>query len=87
MKHSKRADGIEYTADVIFTLQLKLLSDSNKQPTNDEIREAKKKIPREVQLVCLKNRNGKSNFAINFDFNPVFNAFREQPENMQEGLR
>lgn len=79
----KESGGIEYTADVLFTMQLKILADE-KQHTNDEIREAKKKIPREVQLVCLKNRNGKSNFVINFDFNPVFNAFREQPENMQE---
>lgn len=79
----KESGGIEYTADVLFALQLKLLSDSNKQPTNDEIREAKKKIPREVQLVCLKNRNGKGNFSIDFDFNPGFNAFKEKPETMQ----
>ena len=74
---------IEYTADVLLTMQLKILSENN-TPTNEEIREAKKKIPREVQLVCLKNRNGKSNFTINFDFNPVFNAFKEQPRTMQE---
>lgn len=83
----KESGGIEYTADVLFTLQLKILSDTSKTPTNDEIRQAKKEIPRQVQLVCLKNRNGKSSFSINFDFNPVFNAFREQPENMQEDLK
>lgn len=79
----KESGAIEYTADVLLTMQLKILADE-KQHTPDEIREAKKKIPREVQLVCLKNRNGKSNFVINYDFNPVFNAFREQPRNMQE---
>lgn len=74
----KESGGIEYTADVLLSLQLKLLADG-KQYTNEEIQDAKKKIPREVQLVCLKNRNGKSNFRVNFDFNPVFNAFKEQP--------
>lgn len=64
-------------------MQLKILSD-DKQPSPNEIREAKKKIPREVQLICLKNRNGKSNFTINYDFNPVFNSFKEQPKGLQE---
>jgi replicative DNA helicase len=79
----KESGGIEYTADVLLTMQLKILSDE-KTHTNDEIREAKKKLPREVQLVCLKNRNGKSNFTINYDFNPVFNSFKEQPKGLQE---
>ena len=74
----KESGGIEYTADVLLTLQLKLIADG-KQYTNEEIQEAKKKTPREVQLVCLKNRNGKANFRVNLDFNPVFNAFKEQP--------
>lgn len=79
----KESGGIEYTADVLLTMQLKLLSEKD-VVTNEAVREAKKKIPREVQLVCLKNRNGKSNFVINYDFNPVFNNFKEQPENMQD---
>ena len=69
-------DGIEYTADVLFTMQLSILSEKEKI-TNEEIREAKKEIPRKVQLVCLKNRNGKSNFSINYEFNPCFNHFKE----------
>lgn len=82
----KESGGIEYTADVLITLQLKILSDTTNQHTNEEMREAKKQIPREVQLVCLKNRNGKSSFNINFDFNPVFNVFKEQNNSMQGGI-
>ncbi len=69
-------DGIEYTADVLFTMQLSILSEKE-NITREEIREAKKEIPRKVQLVCLKNRNGKSNFSINYEFNPCFNHFKE----------
>lgn len=79
----KESGGIEYTADVLLAMQLKILTQKD-IVTNEDIRQAKKQIPREVQLVCLKNRNGRSSFSINFDFNPVFNCFKEQPENMQE---
>lgn len=81
----KESGGIEYTADVLITMQLKLLSDKE-NPTREEIREAKKAIPRQVQLVCLKNRSGKSSFCIEYEFNPVFNAFKEIPKEYQDEM-
>ena len=82
----KESGGIEYTADVLLTLQLKILSSKKENLSNEDIINAKKEIPRQIQLICLKNRNGKSSFSINFDFNPVFNVFKEQPYNMQDNI-
>ena len=79
----KESGGIEYTADVLLTMQLKILSE-NDVITNEQIREAKRQVPREIQLICLKNRNGKSNFSINFNFNPIYNSFSEQPLEQQD---
>ncbi len=72
----KESGAIEYTADVIFSMQLGLMAEKE-TPKREEIRKAKKEIPRKVQLICLKNRNGKSNFAIDFLFNPCYNYFEE----------
>lgn len=46
----------------------------------------KRKIPREIRLTCLKNRSGKSNFAIDFEFNPCFNFFEEIERSKQTKL-
>lgn len=81
----KESGGIEYTADVLFTMQLTLLSQKD-EVSREEIRQAKKENPRQVQLVCLKNRAGKSNFAVDFEFNPCFNHFREIPRERQTEL-
>ncbi|MDE7201834.1 MAG: hypothetical protein K2O91_08020, partial [Lachnospiraceae bacterium] len=58
----KESGGIEYTADVVWGLQLqciheKLFSSPNKiNEKRQRITEAKKAIPRKIELVCLKNR-------------------------------
>lgn len=63
-------------------MQLTLLS-QKEDATREEIRQAKKENPRKVQVVCLKNRNGKSNFSVDFEFNPCFNYFEELPREKQ----
>lgn len=60
----KESGGIEYTADVVLGLQLECLNEDlfNKRDSVKEKRErvnqAKRENPRQIELVCLKNRNG-----------------------------
>ena len=39
--------------------------------------EAKRKDPREIELVILKNRNGRTGDSLSFNFYPLFNYFEE----------
>ena len=73
----KESGGIEYTADVIWGLQLGIMSSNdifNKEGHIKEKREAvqnaKAATPRKLELVCLKNRYGKCNYAVKFDYYP-----------------
>ena len=65
----KETGNIEYSADVIWGLQLDL-------PKRDSstIDAAKKEIPRKIQLKCLKNRFG-YNFDIGFLYYPNCDTF------------
>ena len=58
----KESGNIEYTADVVWGLQLNILNQikggANISDTRMKIEEAKKQQPRQVQLKCLKNRQG-----------------------------
>lgn len=63
-------------------MQLTLLN-QKENPNREEIRQAKRETPRKVQVICLKNRNGKSNFSIDFEFNPCFNFFEEVKRDRQ----
>ena len=57
----KESGNIEYTADVVWALQLYVLNSINPGNIADsrkKIDEAKKKQPRQIQLKCLKNRQG-----------------------------
>jgi len=67
----KESGGIEYTADVVLGLQYKI---SNF--TYDDINKAKNKNPREIQLVCVKNRYGKD-FEVSFKYYPEYDLFVE----------
>lgn len=79
----KESGGIEYTADVLIGLQLKILSEKEFNPDGqnnvnarrEKIKEAKNKIPREIQLCCIKNRNGRSSFDLNFLYFPNYDLF------------
>ena len=77
----KESGAIEFTADVVWGLQLAVIHDDifNKEGKIKEKREkvaaAKEAIPRNVELVCLKNRYGKSRYAAQFKYSPQYDYF------------
>lgn len=77
----KESGGIEYTADVVWGLQLEVLHDDifNLQAKINEkrqkVKEAKAANPRRIELVCLKNRFGISSYSCMFDYYPQYDYF------------
>lgn len=66
----KESGNIEYTADVVWALQLYVLNFINSGSIADirkRIDKAKKKQPRQIQLKCLKNRQG-TNYDCYFNY-------------------
>ena len=66
----KESGNIEYTADVVWALQLYVLNSinpSNIADSRKKIDEAKKNQPRQIQLKCLKNRQG-TNYDCFFNY-------------------
>lgn len=78
----KESGGIEFTADVIWGLQLQCLNDpifdkaNNIKQRREMIKEQKKADPRKIELVCLKNRYGISSFSCYFDYYPQYDLFK-----------
>lgn len=78
----KESGGIEYTADVVWGLQLQILHDAEFEKSNNindkrqKLQKAKAENPRKVELVCLKNRFGKSSYTCSFDYYPQFDWFK-----------
>ena len=75
MSAFKESGAIEYSSDVLIGLQLKGIGNKN-----FNFIEAKKKNPREVELVVLKNRNGRAGDIIEYSYYPMFNYFDELGE-------
>jgi len=77
----KESGGIEYTADVIWGLQLSVMNDElfdkdkGLKQKRDAVKEAKKASPREVELICLKNRYGISSYLCKFDYYAKYDYF------------
>lgn len=82
----KESGGIEYTADVVWGLQLSVQSDpafyrtaSGKETNLVERREAlnkaKSATPRILDLVCLKNRYGTPGSTVRFQYYPATDCF------------
>ena len=77
----KESGGIEYTADVLWGLQLQVLHDKifdlqgQIQTKRQIVREAKATNPRKIELVCLKNRFGISSYSCCFDYYAAFDLF------------
>ena len=78
----KESGGIEYTADVIWGLQLQIMNgdlfdkkDKLKEK-REKVKQAKLENPRKIELVCLKNRYGKSSYSCGFNYYPQFDLFR-----------
>ena len=67
----KESGNIEYTADVVWALQLNILNSfkdaKDISSKRKEIDLAKKQQPREIQLKCLKNRHG-NNYDCYFQY-------------------
>lgn len=72
MEAFKESGAIEYSSDVLIGLQLKGAGEKGFDAT-----EEKKKNPREIELVILKNRNGRAGDKIPFNYYPLFNYFKE----------
>ena len=73
----KESGNIEYTADVVWALQLNVLNHINPNNIADsrkKIDEAKKKQPRQIQLKCLKNRQG-TNYECYFNHFSAHDCF------------
>ena len=76
----KESGGIEYTADVVWGLQLNVMNDpifdkeKGVKEKREKVREAKAAIPREIELVCLKNRYGRS-YNVHFRYYPQYDLF------------
>jgi replicative DNA helicase len=80
----KESGGIEYTADVVWGLQLQCMNDDVFQLANKTIdkrkavKAAKAADPRKIELVCLKNRYGICNYSAYFDYYPKFDLYTER---------
>lgn len=77
----KESGGIEYTADVIWGLQLQIMNgdlfdkkDKLKEK-REKVKEAKREVPRKIELVCLKNRYGTSSYSCGFNYYPQYDLF------------
>lgn len=80
MEAFKESGAIEYSSDVLIGLQLKEAGQKG-----FDTNEAKKKDPREIELVILKNRNGRTGDKLEYEYYPKFNCFtNEKGENEEE---
>ena len=79
----KESGGIEYTADVIWGLQLQCLNEPLFEQANkikekrQRIRQEKAATPRQIELLCLKNRYGIANFSCGFNYYPKNDYFEQ----------
>lgn len=73
MEAFKESGAIEYSSDVLIGLQLE---GSGKK--DFDANEAKKKSPREIELIILKNRNGSTGDKLGYRYYPLFNYFAEE---------
>ena len=77
----KESGSIEYSADVVWGLQLQIMNDhaftSAKNVTQRRklIAAAKATSPRKVELVCLKNRFGIASYSCGFLYYPQYDLF------------
>ena len=73
----KESGNIEYSADVVWGLQLYATRELKEGATNQNreiISKAKEANPRQVELKCLKNRQGK-NYSCYFKYYPAVDTF------------
>ena len=73
MRAFKESGAIEYSSDVLMGLQLRGAGGKEFDETAE-----KKKDPREVELVILKNRNGRAGDKLGYKYYSLFNYFEEE---------
>ena len=73
MQAFKESGAIEYSSDVLIGLQLEGAGEDDFDATA-----AKRQNPRHVELVILKNRNGRVGDKVLYYYFPMFNYFAEQ---------
>ena len=89
----KESGGIEYTSDVLWGLQLSVMNDEmfdkekGLKSKREAVRAAKKAIPRQVELVCLKNRYGVSSYTCKFNYYAQYDYFIPKDDSNAEGLQ
>ena len=71
----KESGSVEYGADVIVGMQLEGVGRAD-----FDVNEEKKKYPREVEAVILKNRFGETGEKIHLQYFPAVNYFRERSD-------
>lgn len=82
----KESSMIEASADVVLGLQPSILRSETFRSNGDvnakrkALAEAKERIPREVELTCLKNRAGVASFTQEFEYDPRYDLFTEKTE-------
>ena len=83
----KESGGLEYTTDVLWGLELSIMQhkrfyndiddqgnvgrETSLKKKREYIRRAKASTPREIDLVCLKNRYGRSSYRVQFLYYPA----------------
>ena len=74
MASFKESGAVEYSSDVLIGLQLKGAGDKD----FDELKAKSGYRVREIELVILKNRQGKVGDKILYEYYPMFNYFKEK---------
>ena len=73
MQAFKESGAIEYSTDVLIGLQLQGVGTES-----FDVNQAKRQEPRKIEVVILKNRNGRTGDKIGYDYYAMFNCFFEQ---------
>lgn len=79
----KESGIIEFTADVVWGLQLQCLNDelfSQEKKIKEKrecVKKAKAENPRKIELCCLKNRYGIANYSCFFEYYSANDLFKE----------
>lgn len=72
MEAFKESGAIEYSSDVLFGLQLEGVGNKD-----FDLEKAKRESPRKIELVILKNRNGRTGGKVPFDYYAMFNYYNQ----------
>lgn len=78
MTSFKESGSVEYTSDVLIGMQLEKLARDGSMTQEQASAELSNDV-REIDLIVLKNRDGKRDTHSHFVYNTLFNDFREVP--------